>query len=550
MNSRTSTLQGLLTRLGLADDAVTPYGRQIVKIDPERVVGAARGRVVLMTAITPTPAGEGKTTTAIGLVDGLCRLGVSAIGALREPSVGPVFGRKGGAVGGGQATVEPADRINLHFTGDLHAITSAHNLLSAMIDNHMYFDHAPHLDPDTVSWGRALDLNDRALRKVEVGGGTSKGPLRHDRFDITAASEVMAIVCMARDIQDLKLRLSRIVVGRTADGAIVTADDIKATGAMTALLLDAMNPNLVATREGNPVLVHGGPFANIAQGTSSLRQTLLARRLADVVVTEGGFAFDLGGFKFLDLQCRVADIRPAAVVLVVTVRALRHHGGVDFKLGPDVDAVRRGLDNAVAHMEAMQRLGLEAPIVAVNRFPDDSTEELALIKAALLSRGATVVEASHFAHGGKGAEELARAVVKQLDTQPHDSPALTLPYELDDSLMTKLERMARVVLGATDVELSEQAHAQLTAIEASGYGALPICLAKTHLSISDDPKILARPATFTLHVSGLRVSAGAGFIVVLCGSILTMPGLPSAPSAWNVNVERDHNGTYRVTGLA
>jgi formate--tetrahydrofolate ligase len=542
-------LDELIARLGLPEEAVIPCGRDVAKVDPDRVEGRERGRVVLVSAMTPTPAGEGKTTTVIGLVDGLNRAGVNAVGALREPSLGPLFGSKGGAIGGGRAKLVPGDRINLHFTGDIHAVTSAHNLLSAMLDNHVFHDLVPAIEPASILWGRALDMNDRALRKVEVGGATQKGPLRTDRFDITAASEVMAILCMSSDVEDLRARLARIVVARAPDGSAVTARDLGASGALAVLLLDAMRPNLVRTLEDNPVFVHGGPFGNIAQGTSSVRQTKLARRVADAVVTEAGFAFDLGGFKFLDLKCRAAGLRPAAVVLVVTVRALRHHGGADFSSGSDVGAVKRGLENVFAHLETMQRLGLAPPIVSLNRFPDDGAEELALVRSALEKRGAHAVEGAYFAEGGRGGEALARAVAAQLEREPRDSPDLTLPYALEESIPAKLEKVARVVLGAKGIELTARARKELEAIDGMGLGGLPICLAKTHLSISDDPEVLGRPGPFTLRVTGFRPSAGAGFVVALCGPILTMPGLPEAPAACGMDVVRDADGSYAIEGL-
>jgi len=544
-----STLDPLISRIGIPEDAIAPFGHDVVKIDPEKVTGAERGRVVLVTAMTPTPAGEGKTTTSIGLVDALNRIGVRAVGALREPSLGPLFGKKGGAVGGGKARVTPADRINLHFTGDIHAVTSAHNLLSSMLDNHMFYDLEPVVDPATVTWGRALDMNDRALRKVDVGSATKKGPIRTDRFDITAASEIMAILCMSRDVEDLKARLGRIVVGRTPAGATVTAGDLKAVGAMAAILLDATRPNMVATLEGNAVFMHGGPFANIAQGTSSIRQTKLARRLADVVVTEAGFAFDLGGYKFLDLKCRAGEFRPAAVVLVVTVRALRHHGGADFTKGPDVDAVRRGLENVSAHLEAMNRLGLPQPIISVNRFPDDSAEELALVKSGIEQLGGKVAFGTYFADGGAGGEELARLVMDQLGGTSADSPNLKIPYELSDPIEKKVSGIAQVVLGAKDITLTDKAKSDLATIVGMGFAGLPVCLAKTHLSISDDANVLGRPGAFTLKVTGFRVSAGAGFVVALCGPILTMPGLPEVPAAYGVDVVRSKDGGYEIEGL-
>lgn len=541
-------LDDIAACLALPDDAVDPRGREVLKIDPERVRDDRGGKVVLVTAMTPTPAGEGKTTTSIGLVDGLSRRGVRAIAALREPSLGPLFGRKGGAVGGGLAKVLPPDAINLHFTGDLHAVTSAHNLLSALVDNHMFFDKAPALDPTKITWGRVLDMNDRALRTVEVGFATKKGPVRRDRFDITAASEVMAVLCLSRDMEDLRARLDRIIVGLGPDGRPVTARDLEAGGAMAAILLDAARPNLVRTLENNPVLMHGGPFANVAQGTSSLMQTKLARKLADVVVTEAGFAFDLGGFKFLDLKCRAGGFLPSAVVLVATVRALRHHGGARFEDGPNAAAVEKGLENVLAHVESMARLGLPPPVVAINRFPDDGDDELALIERTLAGVGARAVPGEYFARGGAGAEALAEAVEDALERHVNAS-TYRGPYDDAMPIPEKLSQVARVVLGGTGAELTDKAKADLEVIERMGLGHLPVCLAKTHLSISDDATVLGRPAPFTLRITGLRPAAGAGFVVALCGPIRTMPGLPEQPAAAGVDVERGADGSWSIVGL-
>ena len=542
-------LDGIVEKLSIPNDAIDPRGRSVLKIDPAKVKAEEKGRVVLVTAMTPTPAGEGKTTTSIGLVDGLWRKGVKAIGALREPSLGPLFGRKGGAIGGGESKVVPADQINMHFTGDLHAVTSTHNLLSAMLDNHLYFGNEPKMNAEDVTWGRVLDMNDRALRKVEVGSATKKGPIRMDRFDITAASEIMAILCMSKDVEDLQERLSRIIVGLTPDGSPVTAGDLKATGALAAVLIEATKPNLVRTLEGNPVFVHGGPFANIAQGTSSVMQTKLCRQLGDVVVTEAGFAFDLGGYKFLDLKCRNAGIMPAAVVLVATVRALRYHGGADHEAGPNLEAVERGLENLSAHIESMKRLGLPTPIVSINRFPDDSEDELSIVKQTVQKHGAVAVEGDYFAKGGAGAEDLAEALMKRLELEESDSPDYVSPYQLEESLPQKVEKIAKTVLGATGVELTDSAKSDLASIEKMGLANLPVCLAKTHLSISDDKTVQARPEPFTLKVTGFRPAAGAGFVVALCGPILTMPGLPKAPAAYGVGVERSAEGAWEIFGL-
>ncbi|MBM4281683.1 MAG: formate--tetrahydrofolate ligase [Deltaproteobacteria bacterium] len=539
----------LAAELGLPAAAVEVRGRGVAKIDPEKVSGKHGGRevgrVVLVTAMTPTPAGEGKTTTTIGLVDGLRKQGVHAVGALREPSLGPLFGLKGGAVGGGKARVIPDDAINLHFTGDLHAVTSAHNLLAAVAENHAVCGHEPRLDK--ITWGRALDMNDRGLRTVEVGA-SNKAPYK-SRFDITAASEVMAVLCLSRDFDDLRARLDRIVVGAGPDGSPVTAKAVRASGAMAAILLDAARPNLVQTLEGNPVFVHGGPFANVAQGTSTLIQTQLARRVADVVVTEAGFAFDLGGFKFLDLKCRAGGLRPAAVVLVGTVRALRFHGGKKDYGQVDVDAVTRGLDNVVAHVESMARLGLPRPVFSLNRFPDDDPAEVAAVSARLDPLGVTVVQGRYFADGGAGAVDLADAVMARLAATPDDSPGYTAPYALDAAIHDKVAAVARVVLGAQGAALNEKAQADLALVQRLGGAGLPVCLAKTHLSISDDAKVQGRPGEFSLTVTGLRLSAGAGFVVALCGSIVTMPGLPKEPQAWLIDVVKGDDGVRRIVGI-
>lgn len=545
----TTELDSLVSKLGIPDAAVDPRGKQVVKIDPAHIQEDRKGRVVLMTAMTPTPAGEGKTTTSIGLIDGLWRKGVRAIGALREPSLGPLFGLKGGAIGGGESRVVPSDHINMHFTGDIHAVTSAHNLLSALLDNHMYAQNEPKIPPENVTWGRVLDMNDRALRKVDIGKATKRGPHRQDRFDITAASEIMAVLCLSKDIEDLRARLARIIVGTDENGKAVTAKDLDADGAMAAILLDAARPNLVRTLEDNPVLVHGGPFANIAQGTSTLIQTQLARKMADVVVTEAGFAFDLGGYKFLDIKCRAGGFLPAAVILVVTVRALRYHGGADHTAGPNLEAVKKGLENVSAHLEAMQRLGLDAPLLSINRFPDDSPEEIAAIVELAKQYGSTAVEGDYFSRGGAGAEALAEALMSKLEGEKNDSPRYQSPYASGDSLVEKIEKTAKTLLGARGVELTEDAQADLKNLERMGVADLPICLAKTHLSISDDKTVQGRPGDFVLKVTGLRPSAGAGFIPVLCGPILTMPGLPKIPAAKNVNIAQGDDGSWGIVGL-
>ena len=542
-----TNLDDLATKLEIPDVAIDPRGKDVLKIDPTHVQGDRAGKLVLVTAMTPTPAGEGKTTTSIGLVDGLWRRGIRAAGALREPSLGPLFGRKGGAVGGGLSKVLPPDAINLHFTGDIHAVTSAHNLLSAMVDNHLYFGKSPELDTDKITWGRVLDMNDRALRSIEVGFATKKGPVRQERFDISAASELMAILCLSKNVDDLRERLDRIIVGLAPDGTPVTSRDLGAGGAMAAILLDAARPNLVRTLEGNPVFLHGGPFANVAQGTSTLIQTQLARKLADVVVTEGGFAFDLGGFKVLDIKCRAGGFLPAAVVMVATVRALRHHGGADFSAGAAPDAVARGLENVLAHMDAMKRLGLRPPIVSLNRFPDDHPDEIQLVKDAIAGHGGVCVEGEYFSKGGEGALELAEAVSDALEHGEQSS--YQSPYELSMPIPEKLNRIAQRVLGAQDAILTDKALDDLRTIEQMGLANTPVCLAKTHLSISDDPKHLGRPEPFSLRVTGLRPAAGAGFVVALCGPILTMPGLPKRPAAFDVDIQKGEDGAYQIVGL-
>lgn len=546
-NESDSLLGSAIARLGLTPEGVTWFGRDVAKLNPDAlsIDSPRQGKLVLVTALTPTPAGEGKTTVAVGLVDALCRAGVNAVGALREPSMGPLFGRKGGAVGGGRARVVPSERINLHFTGDIHAISAAHNLLSAVIDNHVFSGNELKLDPDRISWPRTLDMNDRALRKIEIGLATRRGPRRAERFVITAASEVMAILCMASGPEDAKRRLGRIIVGENTEGKPVFAEQLRVHGAMAAVLLDALSPNLVTTLEGNPVLLHGGPFGNIAQGTSSSIQTRLAQRLADVVITEGGFAFDLGGFKFIDLVGRTQGFTPHAVVCVATIRALRHHGGVNFQSGPNPAAVAAGMENLEAHLDALRALGIEQPIVAINRFPDDSPEELASVRQRLDALGVLHAETSVFSDGGAGGSALAGVVRARLDGSP---PQVKQVYALEDSLETKLERVATRIFGAEAVALDEAASRDLARIRRWGRESLPLCVAKTHLSISDDQALIGRPRGHALRVTGLDVSNGAGFIVARCGPILTMPGLPERPAAEDVDI-RLVDGTWQVVGL-
>ena len=529
-------------RLGLRPDLLTPYGHYKAKVP----LGALRplappgGKLVLVTAVSPTPAGEGKTTTSIGLTDALNLLGVRATVCLREPSLGPCFGRKGGATGAGRARVFPAADINLHFNGDLHAVSTANNLLAAVLDNHLYWKNELDIDPATISWSRVLDLNDRALRAVQLGVGGRAG--RAGGFDITAASEVMAVLCLAGDHADLVRRLGAIVVARTRDGAPVTARDLQVDGAMAALLSDALQPNLVQTLEGNPAFVHGGPFANIAHGCSSLVATRAALALSDVVVTEAGFGADLGAEKFLDIKCRQSGLRPDAAVLVCTVRALKMHGGAapaDLTR-PDADAVRAGAPNLARHIANLRRFGL-TPVVAVNRFSTDTDDELTAIETVAREHGVPYAVASHWADGGAGAAALARTVLAQVE-QP--APARLL-YPDEMPLREKIETIARHIHGAGDVSFATSAAHRLEELERLGYGRLPVCIAKTQYSFSTDPKALGAPAGHVLPVREVRLCAGAGFVVALCGEILTMPGLPRRPAAADIGID----DAGRVTGL-
>ncbi len=531
--------------LGLADSEWRPCDRHIAKLDPA-LLGrprrrAGRGRLVLVSAITPTPAGEGKTTTAIGLAQALARLGESACLALREPSLGPAFGMKGGAAGGGWSQLLPMEKINLHFTGDFHAITSAHNLLAALLDNHVYFGREPRIDPRRVLWRRVLDMNDRALRNVIVGlGGPKQGVPRETGFDITAASEVMAVLCLARDEDDLRARIDRLLVGFTYDGEPVTAARLGAAGAMLALLQDALWPNLVQTLEGTPAIVHGGPFANIAHGCNSVVATRSALHLADWAITEAGFGFDLGAEKFFDIKCRSAGLDTAAVVLVATVRALKLHGGVRVAdlAGEDAAAVERGLPNLEKHIENIRAFG-EVPVVALNRFGDDTEAELEVVRARCRELGVPFAISDHFTSGGAGAEELARVVLE------HAADDAFRPlYALDEPVPDKILAVARAMYGARDVVFTRAARRDLREVERLGYAALPVCIAKTPASLSDDPRRRGRPQDFEVTVRQIQINAGAGFLVVLTGDILRMPGLPREPLARSIDL-RDG----RIVGL-
>ena len=532
-------------KAGIDESFVECYGRYKAKIDPALLKAPGEdGKLILVTAINPTPAGEGKTTTTVGLSDALRKIGRRSIVALREPSLGPVFGIKGGAAGGGYAQVIPMEDINLHFTGDFHAIGAANNLLAAMLDNHIYQGNALNIDPRRITWRRAVDMNDRQLRFITDGlGGRVNGVPREDGFDITVASEVMAVLCLASDITDLKARLARIVVGYTYDEQPVTAGQLGAAGAMAALLKDALKPNLVQTLEGTPAFVHGGPFANIAHGCNSVTATRMALRLGEYAVTEAGFGADLGAEKFFDIKCRMSGLRPSAVVVVATVRALKHHGGAaKGELGVEnLDALERGLPNLLRHVDNIKNVYGLPCVVAINRFPTDTEAELALVERRCRELGVNVALSEVWAKGGEGGVGLAREVVR-LCEEPSDF-RFAYPDELD--IRGKIEAVARRVYHAGDVAFTSGAEKELRQLETLGFGSLPVCMAKTQYSFSDDPKLLGRPEGFTIHVGEVRLSAGAGFIVALTGDIMTMPGLPKSPAAERIDV--DENG--RISGL-
>jgi formate--tetrahydrofolate ligase len=532
-------IQQIADKLGIPPDAVEPYGRYKAKIGLDFVGGLEDrpdGALVLVTGINPTPAGEGKTTTTVGLGDALNRIGKRAAICLREPSLGPSFGMKGGAAGGGHAQVVPMDQINLHFTGDFHAITSANNLLAAMIDNSIYWGNPLGIDPRRVSWRRCLDMNDRALRGI-VGslGGVANGFPREDGFDITVASEVMAVFCLSQDLADLQSRLGRMIVAQTRDGTNITAADLKADGAMSVLLKDALAPNLVQTLEGSPALVHGGPFANIAHGCNSVMATRLGLKLADVVVTEAGFGADLGGEKFLDIKCRSAGLRPSCAVVVATVRALKMHGGIARdSLGPEnVAAVRHGVANLQRHVENLRKFGLPV-VVAVNHFTSDTEAEFAAIRDAMAAIGIEAISCTHWANGGAGAEALAHAVTASIAAGSAEFNPL---YELDLSLADKIRAIARGIYRADDIALPDSVARKLEAFQDAGFGEVPVCIAKTQYSFTADPKIMGAPTGHILPVREVRLSAGAGFVVAICGDIMTMPGLPRVPAAESIYLD-------------
>lgn len=534
-------------RAGIPEEYLELYGSNKAKISPElfrTLEGKKQGKLVLVTAITPTPAGEGKTTTTIGLADALRRIGKKPVVALREPSLGPIFGIKGGAAGGGYAQVIPMEDINLHFTGDFHAIGAANNLLAAMLDNHIYQGNALGIDPRRITWRRCVDMNDRQLRNVVDGlGGRVNGTPREDGYDITVASEIMALLCLASDISDLKERLSRIVVGYTYDERPVTAGDLHAQGAMAALLRDAIKPNLVQTLEGTPALVHGGPFANIAHGCNSVTATKAAMALGDYAVTEAGFGADLGAEKFLDIKCRLAGLRPSAVVIVATVRALKMHGGLaKSELGKeDLAALEAGMPNLLRHVKNIREVYRLPAVVAVNRFPTDTDAEIELIIEKCRALGVNVELSTVWADGGAGGESLAREVVR-LCEEEND---FTFAYPSDMPIAEKIEAVVKKVYRGDGVSFTPQAEKEIARLEELGYGNVPVCIAKTQYSFSDDPLKLGAPEGFTVTVKKVKISAGAGFAVVLTGDIMTMPGLPKVPAAERIDV--DENGV--ISGL-
>jgi len=534
-------------RLGIKAQDLVPYGHYKAKLSMDYVKslkGKPNGKLVLVTAITPTPAGEGKTTTTVGLTDALNIIGKKAMLCLREPSLGPSFGMKGGAAGGGYAQVVPMEDINLHFTGDFHAITSANNLLAALLDNHIYWGNPLAIDQRRVTWRRVMDMNDRALREIVSSlGGATNGYPREDGFDITVASEVMAIFCLASDLDDLRRRLANIVVAYTRDKKPVRAGDLKAQGAMTALLKDALSPNLVQTLEGTPAFIHGGPFANIAHGCNSVLATTTALKLADYVVTEAGFGADLGGEKFLDIKCRKAGLEPACVVLVATIRALKMHGGVkkDDLKKEDLKALETGMSNLRCHVENVRKFGLE-PVISINRFSADTDAEIALVTSACTQLGVECHMADHWAMGGQGATDLAHAIVKVCDS---GKSKLKFLYPDEMPLFEKIRTIAREIYRARDISAEKAVKDQLAAFEAMGYGAAPICVAKTQYSFSTNPEAKGAPVDHIINVREVRLSAGAEFVVAICGEIMTMPGLPKVPAADAIDVGADG----RIVGL-
>ena len=531
----------IAAKLGLNVDNIEPYGHYKAKINPAEAfkLPQKQGRLILVTAINPTPAGEGKTTVTIGLADALRHIGKDSVIALREPSLGPVFGVKGGAAGGGYAQVLPMEDINLHFTGDFHAIGAANNLLAAMLDNHIYQGNELNIDPKRVLWRRVVDMNDRQLRNIIDGMGKPvDGVMRPDGFDITVASEVMAVFCLAKDISDLKERLGNILVAYAKDGSPVYAKDLKANGAMAALLKDAIKPNLVQTIEGTPAFVHGGPFANIAHGCNSVTATRLAKHLADYAVTEAGFGADLGAEKFCDIKCRLADLKPDAAVVVATVRALKYNGGVErANLGEEnLEALAKGLPNLLKHISNLKNVFGLPVVVAINRFVSDSNAELAMIEKACAEHGVEVSLTEVWGKGGAGGADLAQKVVNAIENQPNN---FKFAYDVELSIKDKIRAIAQKVYGAEDVDFSAEASAEIASLEKLGLDKMPVCMAKTQYSLSDNAKLLGCPEGFRITVRGITVSSGAGFIVALCGNMMKMPGLPKVPAAEKIDVDAE-----------
>lgn len=541
-------IKDVAAKVGVTEDELEMYGKYKAKLSDElihRVENNEDGKLVLITAINPTPAGEGKTTISLGLTEALNQKGISAIAALREPSLGPCFGIKGGAAGGGYAQAVPMEDLNLHFTGDFHAITSANNLLAAMLDNHIMHGNELRIDTKHTVWKRCMDMNDRTLRNIVIGmGGRMDGVMREDHFIITVASEIMAVLCLAKDMKDLKERLGRVIVAYNVDGEPVTADDLKATGSMAALLADAIKPNMVQTLEHTPVLVHGGPFANIAHGCNSVRATRLALKLSDYAVTEAGFGADLGAEKFLDIKCRLSGLKPDAVVIVATVRALKYNGGVaKDKLGEEnMDALKAGIVNLDKHIENMQKFGIPV-VVTLNAFITDTQEEYEFIKKHCEDAGCEFALAKVWEKGGEGGLELAEKVIESIENKKAEYKPI---YEDSDSLKEKIEKVAKEIYGADGVTYDDAATKELQHIEQMGFGNFPVCIAKTQYSLSDNPKLLGRPENFTINVREAYVDAGAGFVVILTGKILTMPGLPTHPAAENINYDEESG---KITGL-
>ncbi len=538
-------IKDIASKLGIGEDDLEYYGRYKAKLPLSLQKEKPGGKLILVTALSPTRYGEGKTTMTIGLADGLNHIGKKAIAVLREPSLGPVFGVKGGAAGGGYSQVIPMEDINLHFTGDFSAIEKANNLLSAMIDNNIQNkEFNLNIDPRTVAWKRVMDMNDRALRQIIIGmGGKANGIMREDGFNITPASEIMAILCLSNDMEDLKRRLGNIYVGQTFDGKPVFARDIKAVGAMAVLLKDAIKPNLVQTLDGNPAILHGGPFASIAQGTNTVIATRTGLSLSDYVVTEAGFGADLGAEKFLHIKCVASGLKPDAVVVVATVRALKHHGGAskDNLTDPNPDAVSKGFCNLEKHIENIQKFGLN-PVVAINAFPTDTEEEYEIIKAGCLAKGVTAIVSRAFAQGGKGSADLARAVCESINSGKNNFTPL---YTLGDSIEHKIQTVAREIYGADGVEYTSKAKSQLSQIKKLGYEHFPVCMVKTPASFSDDEKKIGRPSGFKVTVREFEYAGGAGFVIPLLGDVMRMPGLPSVPSAEHIDISSDG----KVTGL-